>query len=527
MKSAGYAADRPSRAKKPWKHMQRNCVLFAFLAIGCTGVRTSLDSGSVVPSPDAGALDPYAALDPRPFGMLPAIIHLPWRWGDRYLPAKEAQVAWTRGANSPALTWDFADPNRTGDPARMRFVTSAPQPPGSTGNMDEAIADALASGIHVMWSIGVEWEPSNGGFTKQGSWLPVDEGAYQTFVETAVARYPSVRVWQVGNEPNLLPENSERTDYARMHRLTYEAIKRANPRAIVLLAGPSGGMSAPGLKVPHFESVLTELNGCCVDVFDFHFYGDAKGGRLRSGDGNRMLGYAEFAEAAAYYRQQLDTRGFRHTHLWSTENGTPSGTWLEPPQQRLTVTEAEQARDLPKRWMVGLAAGVEKIFWAWGMVEGFHMDDTFFDHTGLIYGDGVPSPGNPGPNANSGERKLSYWAYWQMTRQLEGCQWTQVARLQTSIPNTRAYRCPRVGGGEIVVAWWDTFLEPGYLSGQTIQLTLPWAASTAVARMAVPPVPSGADVTNPAVAFPVTPVAVSGGMATLTLGAEPVYVRAE
>jgi hypothetical protein len=80
---------------------------------------------------------------------------------------------------------------------------------------------------------------------------------------------------------------------------------------------------------------------------------------------------------------------------------------------RFTTSEADQAGDLVKRWVVSLAAGVAKVFWAWGMTEGFgEWDDDFFDHTGLIYSGHGVAPGT---------RKLSYWALWQLTRQLGGC----------------------------------------------------------------------------------------------------------
>lgn len=479
-------------------------------AAACTSADGSTDAGT-----DGG--DPYLALDPSPFGHHPAIAHPVDFPGDPYEPATTAGLTWTRGADAPYLLWSVVDPDRTGDPASMRFADIVVPGPGgasTTIDYDVGIGGAVAAGMQVLWNIDVTGiEP---GFREPGSWLPVDEAAYCRFVETAVARYPAVRAWQIGNEPQL---DQGLTDYARFHEITYEAIRRADPTAVVVMAGLAGNMTTGAdFEDTGFDAVLDELGGCCVDVFDLHFYGDPLGGTTATAQGERLVGYGDFEDVASFYRARLDARGYTATRLWTTENGTPSGTW-DAASVVVTTTEAEQARDLPKRHLVALAAKVDKVFWAFGMSEGFGpWDDDFFDHTGLVYS----SHGGRAPT-----RKLAYWALWQMTRQLDGCQWLNVERLATAVDETRAYRCPLAEGGEVVVAWWDTFRVAGYAAGQTTDLELPWSAPTAVARAAVPTVDSGADVTDPATAFAVTPLTPTSGAVTLTLGADPVYVRSE
>ena len=68
-----------------------------------------------------------------------------------------------------------------------------------------------------------------------------------------------------------------------------------------------------------------------------------------------------------------------------------------------------------KRHVVALGEEIEKLFWAWGMIEGFvnvH-DNDYFDNTGFVY-DGI-GPGDPG----RGTKKIAFWTYQRMTGLLQ------------------------------------------------------------------------------------------------------------
>lgn len=495
--------------------MKRSILVLA--AVGCSyagcGTRDRADARPPADpvASEGGSVGPVASarIDPSPFGAHTAAAF--GVAGDPYQPAREIGIAWTR-LHVPAPMWNFVDPGRTGDPAAMAFSGWLPPHPitgevGGPFDLDGQASDAVAAGMNVMWNVGLQ--PPAPGYTQEGSWLPTDEAAYVRFVEATVRRYPEVRVWQTGNEPNL---ERSRADLAAYHRLTHDAIKRVRPDAIVVLPG------AAGFDPDYFGAVLDALDDRHVDVLDFHIFTDPVGGTISTG-----RGYEDLEEAARGYRALLDSRGFTGTAIWSTENGSFSGSvrvGLGGEAVDSAATEAEQARDLPKRYVVALASGVEKMFWAWGLSEGFgSWDHDAFDHTGLLYGgqDGRPA----------GTPKLAYWAYFQMTRQLAGCQWARVSRLETQIEHTRAYRCPLEGGGEAVVAWWDTFRVAGWAPGMTTEVIVPWAGATAVARAAVPSASSGAGVVEPATAFATGTLVPRGGTLTLTLGADPVYVRVE
>ncbi len=110
--------------------------LVALLVAGCSkgtsdgaGDAAALDATQDVVD---GASDPYEALDPRPFGVHTACAPGP----DGYGAAKGAGVVWTRGGCGPYAFWSLIDPDRSGDPTRMRFSGSAAGPGGGSVKFD-------------------------------------------------------------------------------------------------------------------------------------------------------------------------------------------------------------------------------------------------------------------------------------------------------------------------------------------------------------------------------------------------------
>jgi hypothetical protein len=143
--------------------------------------------------------------------------------------------------------------------------------------------EAVPGGINILANIAPQGHIEEG-YTLPGSYLPVDDAKYQAFVRAAVERYDGdgvndmpglvapIRYWQVGNEPN----NTARRGFAQLQALTYTAIKDACPDCRVLIGGATG---FPNDFVDDFLTnyapILAELNGQYVDIFDFHWYGNA------------------------------------------------------------------------------------------------------------------------------------------------------------------------------------------------------------------------------------------------------------
>ena len=320
----------------------------------------------------------------------------------------------------------------------------------------------------------------------------------------------AIKYWQVGNEPSVL----QLEGFAELQRITYTAIKDACADCYVLIGG-NAGMPPVNKYISHFNAhyrpILEELNGSYVDIMDFHWYGDATGD------------YRDTKVIYNYIRSVLNAEGFSNIPIWITEMGSYSGDpsvgvynpidW--PPQ-----TERQQASDYLKRFVYSLSIGVEKIFPAFGLIEGFKNNDGYFDHTGLIY-DGW-GPGDLG----LGVKKLGYYTYKKMTEVLEGSDWNTV---QTIRESENVYILKFVKhGSPIYLAWWDYFDEAGYVEGdtKTVVLTVDFAGEASVIN-AVPAADSGADLNENDYPnfFETKTTPVINNTVTLTLGESPVFVE--
>ncbi|MBU0760905.1 MAG: hypothetical protein KJ858_04395, partial [Nanoarchaeota archaeon] len=208
-----------------------------------------------------------------------------------------------------------------------------------------------------------------------------DEEKYTEWVRAAVERYDGdgtddmpglttpVKYWQIDNEPPRM-----RDGYVDLVHITYKAIKEADPEAKVLV----GGLLMPDLKSGNTKTyeivtlpIIKELGGKSIDIFDYHWFG--------------YKGEWKFLpETMKRVRSDLKEAGFPDAAIWFTEMGTYSGN----PDRggKGFQSERDQASEMVKRYVVSIGEGVEKIFWAWGMKEGFEdiNDNDFFDNTGFI-----------------------------------------------------------------------------------------------------------------------------------------------
>ena len=284
-------------------------------------------------------------------------------------------------------------------------------------------------------------------------------------------------------------------------------------------------MDTASINDNSYEFVFKELNGKYIDIFDIHFYGDAKGGTLVSKEENgrqlRFLGYRDFKTVYSYYRGLLDKNGFSRTPIWITEIGTFSGTVGLAPHS-LTQTEAEQARDLVKRYVYPLSLGVKKIFWAFGIGEGFgEWDNDFFDHTGFIY------TGRDGLHKFD-ERKLGFYAYKLMTQKLEGSDWSRIETIkEDEVNHIYVYKFIK-GGKEIFVAWWDYFQDQAYPEQKEKQFVLAARSGAKIEiTEAVPRLSSGKEVeaSDYKAYFNRETIKVDKGKALITLGENPIYIE--
>ena len=447
-----------------------------------------------------------------PFGFHPAQTTLPGYADNGHHDAKTIGVRWTR----PMIyaTWTSIQPNleqqvydfSVYDP----WVTNVPTP------------------IRILANIAPEFHQQNER-CENGTWVPIDIPKYAAFVKATVERYDGdgiaeedfpdgvtpnpIHYWQVGNEPQV----NTRTGFATLQRITYVAIKEACPTARVLIGGNPGFPARYNQAFDDFYApILEELAGQYVDIFDFHWYGLAKGDY-------RLKDSRTEEDVVSHMRSTLTANGFSpYLPMWITESGSYSGD-PENKQEFVYQSEQEQACDHFKRFLYSRARGVEKVFPAFGMGEGFSdpSDNEYFDCTGFIY-NGI------GPHdLGKGVKKLAYYMYRKMTEMLEGADWSTVSLLRDNVDHLYEISVEK-DGKQIRVAWWDYFDDSGTTKTKSITLSNLTCNAVTVTEV-VPHFSSGAAVTNYASAFdPISNLPVStGGTATFALDENPVIVICE
>jgi len=435
------------------------------------------------PAPPSCATHPLPFED-SPFGFHPATVPPDVGGGDRWSCARDIGVRWHR----PVVYafWFRCQPTYD-DYADGIFRWR---------RLDDSLGE-VPEGINVMWNLSAR------NYTLEGSWLPRDVEGYKEYVRAVVERYdgdgtddapgsPVVCYWQAENEPNLPHWGGTPEQYASLLRYTYEAAKQADPQCKIVIGGVGGWVGhGPNSSLLGFRRfylpVLKQLGGTGFDVFDYHWYGNA------SGD------YRGYGEVHREVRAALDRHGFERVPIWITEMGSFSGRPRRNPPQ----SESQQAADLVRRYVYPLSLGVEKVFWAFGLVEGFKRDNDYFDHTGLIY------DGRDNDDLGRGRRKLAYFTYKLMTEKLEG------KRFRSEVPdlpdNVYGYRFGR-DADTITVIWWDWWEEPD-VAGKTVVLPVDGNARVTSAIT---------DAHGTRRTWRVEP---SNGQITLTLGKEPFFLE--
>ncbi|MBI5492877.1 MAG: hypothetical protein HY893_08100 [Deltaproteobacteria bacterium] len=387
-----------------------------------------------------------------PFGFHPAKVE---GEDDPYRYARDIGVSWHRpmryfvwmlvqkDISSRSYDWSFYD-KEVKEAKDLNLLYNIIASPPYTDRQDEASMRARR----------MEGELRK--YARKNSYMPADEKAYTDFVTACVERYDGdgvddmpglakpIKYWQIGNEPH-----PKMADFAEFVRITSVAIKKADPSAKVVIGGALRAVMEDRSRFDStFLKILRELNGKYIDVIDFHWGGDAKGN------------YRGYRDIYAHLKDELRSMGYpAGMPVWITEMSTYSGDpvklsfqpW-DPPFQ----TEEMQAGDAVKRYVWGLANGVGKVFWAWGMMEGFKNNDSYFDHTGFIY------DGKSGDDEGRGVRKLAYYSYKLMTGMLEGSDWTGVKALSEGKDNIYAYRFTKKSGKAVYVVWRDYFDERGF-----------------------------------------------------------------
>jgi hypothetical protein len=488
------------------------------LAMGTHTITASYGGSGTYSASTSDAVTVMVTSSDSPFGIHPAS-------NDNYAYARDLGIKWN--SEGMFFVWEWIDSGRNG----KYSYTNATLSTGETFNYDQERVNLYSEDIEMALNICPFHK--GGEFQSDGEKL-----IYQDFVEKTVKRYdgnddlgctlaspdcysngdgqyPSsdliskfkanpIKYWQVCNklEDTCSTDcnNTYATKYAEALKLTYEAVKEADPTANVLIAGDS--------KKDLYPAVYGALGGQYIDIIDFHRYG--------------TYDWYNPKDDFNFLKGSLQVSGFDTSKLrfWITETGTYSGTpTIDTTYQY--QSEKQQAEGLFKAYVSALANGIEKIFWAWGIVEGFNAACSIFDFTGLVYDgcdcvNGTYTCGtNIGYDLGSGVKKLSYYTYKKMVETLDGSDWTNIQTIQES-SGVYIYKFTK-NGHPIWVAWNDN------INSQTISLDVGTINTVNVVE-AIPKYASGSEVTNYNSAFNTELKTAQSGKITVTLSDAPVFV---
>jgi len=236
------------------------------------------------------------------------------------------------------------------------------------GSYDYSIPDTLVRAIQpynisilaLVYPEGI-FEPG-----KPPSYRIPEETAWKAFLTTLVERYDGdgvddmpgllygIKYWEIGNEPNIMgPDFNTGVKYVRFLKMSYEAVKAADPQAKVLNGG----------AVPIYNPVTSVLATRIVKYWDSFF---RIGGAAYIDILNIHYTTPEPAPHLKKFLEQWNSLLTKHKiskDIWITETGTYSGSlerWGKrfPPQ-----SEEAQANWWVKHAVYGLAHGVKKLFW--------------------------------------------------------------------------------------------------------------------------------------------------------------------
>jgi hypothetical protein len=219
---------------------------------------------------------------------------------------------------------------------------------------------------------GSEWHKSNAPVTDE------ERELYARYVYEIVNRYKSmIHVWEIWNEPNITPFWSPTPDvkeYAKLLKVAYAAAKRADPNCTVV------GAAVAGVDFDFINALLDAGGGECMDAISMHPYqGDL--GSL-SPDKGGLWDHVRGLEKI------LADHGYRKP-IYLTEMGHRTTGTVGHTQ----VTEEQQAAYLIRSYVIGLAAGADRIFWFnlqdweefWGIIrQNFERKPSFAAYQTMV-----------------------------------------------------------------------------------------------------------------------------------------------
>jgi hypothetical protein len=211
---------------------------------------------------------------------------------------------------------------------------------------------------------------------------PRDYGAWADYVFQTVSRYrDQIQHWEVWNEPDLASFwYGTAAQYAELLAISYDAIKRANPNAKVVLGGLALGGPPERLNRNFLTEILNDARYPAAQYFDvmnFHHYGTPDEARRRM----------------SYVRDALRQANASDKPIWITETGYSSDpSQQSDPNYRGLEGQAQWLRDMIPYLLNELRA--DKVFW----YRLYDYPADFNQDVGARYHGLIDNQGNPKPS---------------------------------------------------------------------------------------------------------------------------------
>lgn len=217
---------------------------------------------------------------------------------------------------------------------RLDMAWNDIQPSNSTSfnwsNMDRVVAAAEARNIKLLPVLDYtpRWDIPAGCTQQTNRCSPADPALFAAFAAAAVKRYApeGVTDWEIWNEPNsegFWQPQADPSDYVKLLKLTYAAIKAQDPSAVVITGGLSPAATGNGNLSP--TDFLTRIY---ADGAEGYF--DAVGDHPYSYPAMPLYpqswnAWQQMASTNPSLRSIMIANGDANKQIWATEYGAPTG----------------------------------------------------------------------------------------------------------------------------------------------------------------------------------------------------------
>lgn len=261
------------------------------------------------------------------------------------------------------VPWDDIEIHGRGDFVDRRNAATIGEV-SSWAKYDRIVAAAVAHGIELIMRVDrpPRWACEYGCATPEfqaglaidgNSMAPPDDLAdYGRFIAILAERYRGqVRFFQIWNEPNLMNEwgwqEPKPADFLALLRVGYEAVKRANPDAVVLFPGlaPTDGLDprAPMTELEYLDAMYSLGGAAYFDIMSAQNYGlgqppsEHRYVFLRGRDNwrwDRPIDTRNDVSRVVLLREVMERHGDLATPVWVTEFGYNAAPDRIPPERR-------------------------------------------------------------------------------------------------------------------------------------------------------------------------------------------------